>query len=207
MESPEVSMRKYIKDMACLYLVAAMVLFLFNLPSVQAKQRYVRTLEKYTIPDVTLINQDGKTIDLKHYLGDTDKNVVLEFIFATCTTICPILSIGLTNLQKKLGDEAGGVQLVSISIDPEHDTPRVMKEYLKRYNGGPGWDFLAGSLEDINRTMRAFDAYVSDKMGHRPLVFLHAPKAETWVRIDGLLSGRELKKEYLLLEKNKIPAK
>ncbi len=206
MESPEVFMHKSIKDTVCLYLVAAMVLFLFNLPSAQAKQRYVRTLEKYTIPDVTLINQDGKTIALKQYL-DTDKNVVLEFIFATCTTICPILSIGLTNLQKQLGDEVGGAQLVSISIDPEHDTPRVMKEYLKRYNAGPGWDFFTGSLEDINRTMRAFDAYVADKMGHRPLIFLHAPKAETWVRIDGLMGGRELKKEYLQLTNKKNASK
>lgn len=184
----------------CFFLIAGTFSFFLHIPRALAKQRYVKTLVQYTIPDVRLINQDGKTIALQQYLN-TDKNVVLEFIFATCTTICPILSIGLTNLQKQLGDEMGGAQLVSISIDPEHDTPRVLKEYLKRYNAGPGWDFLTGNLEDIHRTMRAFDAYVSDKMGHRPLIFLHAPKAETWVRIDGLMGGRELKKEYLLLEK------
>ena len=165
-----------------------------------AKPRYNRTVEEYKIPDITLINQDGEKVRLVEYL-DTGKPVILEFIFATCTTICPILSIGFTNLQEKLGPEAANLRLVSISIDPEHDTPEVMKSYLQRYEAQPGWDFLTGSISDINQTMRAFDAYVSDKMGHRPLIFLHSPKENTWVRIDGLMSGKELKDEYLRLKK------
>jgi hypothetical protein len=48
--------------------------------------------------------------------------------------------------------------------------------------------------------MKAFDAHVSDKMGHRPLIFLHAPGEKTWIRLDGLMSGEELKNEYLKLK-------
>lgn len=164
-----------------------------------AKPRYNSSVEEYEIPDITLINQDGSNVRLVEYL-DTEQPVILEFIFATCTTICPILSIGFTNLQKQLGPEAANVRLVSISIDPEHDTPEVMKNYLQRYEAQPGWDFLTGSISDINKSMRAFDAYVSDKMGHRPLIFLRSPKEKTWVRIDGLMSGKELKNEYLRLK-------
>lgn len=165
-----------------------------------AKPRYNKSVEEYSIPDVTLINQNGEKVRLQEYL-DTDQPVILEFIFATCTTICPILSIGFTNLQEQLGPEAADLRLVSISIDPEHDTPEVMKAYLLRYEARPGWDFLTGSISDINKSMRAFDAYVSDKMGHRPLIFLRSPKDKTWVRIDGLMSGKELKNEYLHLKK------
>ncbi|MBU0942863.1 MAG: SCO family protein [Proteobacteria bacterium] len=165
-----------------------------------AKPRYNRTVEEYKIPDITLINQDGERVPLVKYL-DTEQPVILEFIFATCTTICPILSIGYTNLQDQLGAEAANLRLVSISIDPEYDTPEVMKAYLQRYNAQPGWDFLTGSIGDINVAMRAFDAFVPDKMGHRPLIFLRSPKEKTWVRIDGLMSGKELKNEYLQLKK------
>ncbi len=179
--------------------VISFFLLAINIPHTLAKPRYNRTVEKYEIPDVTLINQNGKNVSLVEYL-DTEKPVILEFIFATCTTICPILSIGFTNLQKQLGPEAANVRLVSISIDPEYDTPEVMKTYLQRYEAQPGWDFLTGSISDINKSMRAFDAYVSDKMGHRPLIFLRSPKEKTWVRIDGLMSGKELKSEYLRLK-------
>jgi protein SCO1/2 len=182
----------------CLSGLVFVLLFAF-LSSAQAKNNYTRTVEKYEIPDVVLINQDGERIRLKKHL-DTDKVVVLEFIFSTCTTICPILTINFTNLQKQLGREIDNVRMVSISIDPEKDTPEILKSYLQKYQARPGWDFFTGDINDITKIMKAFKAHVSDKMGHRPLIFLRAPKAEKWVRIDGLMSGEELKSEYLKLK-------
>ncbi len=167
--------------------------------SVQAaKQSYKRTVVDYQIPDVTLINQNGETVPLVGYLT-ADQPILLEFIFATCTTICPILSVGFTNLQRKLGAEAAGVRLVSVSIDPEYDTPPIMKKYLERYNAKPGWDFLTGTEEDIFKVMKAFDAYVPDKMAHMPLTFMRSPKDGKWVRIYGLIGGKTMMKEYLAL--------
>ena len=84
------------------------------------------------------------------------------------------------------------MQLISISIDPEHDTPRVMKAYLKQYRAKPGWDFLTGSREDIDRVMHGFDNYVTDKMYHRQVTFIRAQGPGEWVRIDGLLGSSEL---------------
>lgn len=165
-----------------------------------AETKYKRTSESYQVPDVTLVNQDGRRISLKAHL-DSEKPVILDFIYGTCTTICPVLSIGFSHFQKKLGPDADKVRLVSISIDPDNDTPAVMKEYLERYNAGPGWDFLTGKREDVIMVMRAFDAYVINKMNHYPLTILHSPGEEKWIRINKLLSTSDLMKEYVLLLK------
>jgi protein SCO1/2 len=156
---------------------------------------YVRTVVKYSLPDVTLINQNGAKVRLKSIL-ESDKPVVVDFIFGTCTTICPVLSAGYANLQQKMGADSSKVHLVSFSIDPENDTPKVMKEYLKRYRAKPGWDFLTGSREDIDKVMRAFDAYIPNKMYHFPLTLIRGPKDDKWVRIYGLTSTSEFLNEY-----------
>lgn len=151
---------------------------------------YKRTLEKYTIPDVTLINQDGKRIPVKSIM-EGDKPVVVDFIFATCSTICPVLSAGYVNLQQKLGTANQNVRLISISIDPENDSPKIMKEYLKRYRARPGWDFLTGSRKDIDAVMRAFNAYIPNKMSHYPLMLIHSPQDSKWIRLYGIMSSSE----------------
>ena len=184
-----------------LLLPVLFLLFSFLMASqVQAAAKYKRTVEKYKVPDVTLVNQDGKRINLKTFL-DGDKPVILDFIYGTCTTICPVLSIGFSHFQKKMGPDADKVRLVSISIDPDNDTPQVMKEYLQRYNARDGWDFLTGNREDIIMVMRAFDAYVTNKMNHYPLTILHGPGEKNWIRINELLSTSDLMKEYKLLLK------
>ncbi|NNF83735.1 MAG: SCO family protein [Deltaproteobacteria bacterium] len=158
--------------------------------------KYKRTVETYTVPGVTLVNQDGKRVDFRSLLLESEKPVLLDFIYATCTTICPILSVGFSNLQKRLGQDSGSVQLVSISIDPDNDTPEIMKDYLRRYRAKPGWDFLTGNRTDIIAVMRAFDAYVANKMNHYPLTILHAQGDDKWVRIYGLLGTADLMEEY-----------
>jgi protein SCO1/2 len=157
--------------------------------------KYERTVEEYSIPDVTLVNQEGEVVRLREILN-SDAPVFLDFIYATCTTICPVLSVGFSNFQKKMGPETQRVRMVSISIDPDNDKPEVMKKYLERYKARPGWDFLTGTREDIFAVMRAFDAYVPNKMSHYPITFLRAPGQEKWVRIYGLLSTKELTMEY-----------
>jgi protein SCO1/2 len=157
-------------------------------------KKYKRTREKYAIPDVVLINQNGQKVHLQN-LMQTGKPVILDFVFGTCTTICPILSAGFANLQQKLGTDAQKVHLVSISIDPEHDTPKVMADYLKRYRAKPGWDFLTGSRADIDKVMYAFNAYISNKMYHYPLTLIKTPGESNWIRIYGLLSSSEFMAE------------
>ncbi|RUM35923.1 MAG: SCO family protein [Desulfobulbus sp.] len=169
----------------------------------RAGEGYTKSIVEYTVPDITLINQTGKPIKLAEYLN-TDKTVVLEFIFSTCTTICPILTLNFTTLQQRLDTELDTVRMISISIDPEHDTPALLNNYLQKYNAKPGWDFFTGRVEDVTQVMKAFNAHVSDKMGHRPLIFLHAPHEKKWVRLDGLMSGEELLAQYRMLKRQAL---
>ncbi len=158
-----------------------------------------RTVKNYVVPNVTLLNQDGKRVKLRS-LTDSGKPVIMNFIFTTCTTICPVLSAGFSNLRKELGEQADKVQLISVSIDPEHDRPEQLKEYGERFEAGKGWEFLTGSRDDIGRVLTAFDAFVTDKMSHEPLYIFRRPNSEEWVRVKGLASKSELLKEYRRIE-------
>ncbi len=180
-------------------LVCLVALFLLPLTgtldrALAEEQGYQRSVEQYTVPDVVLVNQNGAKVRLKDLL-QTDTPVVLDFIFGTCTTICPILSAGYVNLQHKLGPDSRAIRLVSISIDPEHDTPKVMNAYLKRFRAKPGWDFLTGSREDIDKVMTAFGAYIQNKMSHYPLTLIRSPQDGSWIRLFGLMSTAEFMNE------------
>ena len=161
---------------------------------------YKRTMEEYVVPDVTLLDQEGQEVHLKSYL-DSEKVIVLDFIYGTCTTICPVLSVSFAHLQKKLGEARDTVRLVSISIDPDNDTPELMKEHLQKYGAQPGWDAFTGKRDNIVEVLTAFDAYVTNKMNHYPLTILRAPGETQWVRLYGLLSASDLRKEYQQLMK------
>jgi protein SCO1/2 len=163
------------------------------------KGKYTRSIQYYTVPNVTLLNQDGKKVNFRE-LVDSGKPVIIDFIFTTCTTICPVLSVSFTSLRKELGADADKVQLISISIDPEHDRPEQMKKYLSRFKAGKGWDFLTGSRENIDRVLSSLGASIIDKMSHEPLYIIKAPHSDDWVRIKGLLNKGELLSELRRLE-------
>jgi len=165
----------------------------------KTKGGYSRTMKQYTVPAVTLLNQDGKRVNLKS-LTDSGKPVIVNFIYTTCTTICPVLSASFTNLRRELGPDLEKVQFISISIDPEHDRPEQMKKYLSRFTTQKGWDFLTGSREEINRVLKAFDAAITDKMSHEPLYLLHGPQSDEWVRIKGLTWSADLMNELRSVE-------
>jgi len=155
-----------------------------------ADKGYTRTVETYSVPDVALVNQNGAKVRLREFVK-SDKPVIVDFIFGTCTTICPVLSAGFANLQQKLGPDSRKVHLVSISIDPENDTPKVLREYLAGYRAKPGWDFLTGSRADVDKVMHAFNAYIPNKMSHYPLTLIRAPGDGKWIRIFGLMGSSE----------------
>jgi protein SCO1/2 len=175
------------------FTVLFLMLCLSSIAGAETKT-YKRTTERYPLPDVTLINQDGKPVRLKSLL-DSGKPVIVDFIYGTCTTICPVLSACYINLQNRLGANSQKVHLVSISIDPENDSPKVMREYLKRYRAKPGWDFLTGSRKDIDAVMKAFDAYIPNKMSHYALTLIHTPQSSSWIRVYGIMSTSEFMEE------------
>jgi protein SCO1/2 len=99
-------------------------------------------------------------------------------------------------MSKRVDEMPAPPRFVSISIDPEHDTVKRLQAYAQRYNAGPNWQFLTGSLTDVNQALRAFDVYRGSKMNHEPTTLLRAAPHQQWMRLDGYPSGEALLDEY-----------
>ena len=153
------------------------------------------TTMSYKVPDVQLTRDDGKKVSLPEELAD-GRAVVLNFIFTTCSSLCPLSSQTFAQFQRKLGAESPNVHLVSISTDPEQDTPARLQEYAKRFGARPGWEHYTGTVEASLATQRAFDAYLGDKMSHAPVTWIRAAHDTTWHRVDGFLTPAQLMREY-----------
>jgi protein SCO1/2 len=156
---------------------------------------YQRSVRSYSIPDVVLVDADARRVRLRDLLA-ADEPVMVNFIFTTCTTICPVMTRVFGELPSYLGDAAAEVRLVSISIDPENDTPATLKSYAKQFGAGKRWSLLTGRVEDINDVQRAFGTYTGDKMSHEPLTLMRSGRGKQWVRIDGFASPDQLAGEY-----------
>lgn len=156
---------------------------------------YTSSVRSYPIPDVTLIDADGRNVRLRELLASQDP-VMMNFIFTTCGAICPVMSKVFSEVPDRLGAQAGKLRMVSISIDPENDTPAKLKSYAKAYGPSARWTFLTGRVEDVKAVQVAFDSYRGDKMNHEPLTLLHPAPDRPWVRIDGFASSESLAGEY-----------
>ncbi len=159
-----------------------------------AYKRATRSTAEYAVPAIQLVRDDGKPVSLPAELDD-GKPVVLNFIFTSCTTICPVMSQTFAHLQERLGDGSVRVHMVSVSIDPEQDTPARLAEYARRFHAGSQWRFYTGTVEASVAVQRAFNAYGGDKMRHTPLTLVRTAPGRPWVRIDGFASPEELARE------------
>ncbi len=149
----------------------------------------------YVVPDVTLVRDDGRTVSLAEEMND-GRPVILNFIFTSCGSICPLMSGIFAQIQRKLGAEADHIHLMSISIDPEHDTPERLTEYARNFGAGPAWQHYTGTLDASLAAQRAFDVYRGDRMSHPPVTLMRAAPGLPWRRIDGFLTPDELIHEY-----------
>jgi protein SCO1 len=109
-------------------------------------------------PEFTLTNQDGKRIALKDLRG---KVLAITFIFASCTDTCPLLTAIMAGLQDRLGADFGPrVYFVSITVDPERDTPEVLKRYAEAHRvNSAGWAFLTGTPAEIREIARRYGVF------------------------------------------------
>ena len=158
-------------------------------------KRYSRSLHDYQLPDLEVVNMAGEKTRLLDEVNP-GKPVMVNFIFTTCTTICPVMIATFAQVQSELGAESDEVHMISFSIDPEHDTPERLREYAGRFNAGPQWQFLTGSLANSVAIQRAFDVYRGSKMNHEPTYLMKGADGNTWVRIDGLASATDIVTEY-----------
>lgn len=126
----------------------------------------------FTLPDVELVDQDGHTVHLPD-LAD-GRLVVCNFVFTTCTTICPPLAANFARLQALL-DEHGtqDVHLVSISVDALNDTPERMRAFGERFGARPEtWTLLTGPKRVVDGVLKSLGVFTPDKEAHTPLVLV-----------------------------------
>lgn len=156
---------------------------------------YQRTVRAYSIPDVVLTDADARPVRLREALATQDP-VMLNFVFTTCGTICPVMVRVFSEVPEKLGVASKNLRLISISIDPENDTPAQLKTYARNIGAGPRWQFLTGRVEDVRTVQLAFGNYRGDKMNHEPLTLMRQAPGQPWVRIDGFAGPEQLAREY-----------
>jgi protein SCO1/2 len=135
--------------------------------------------------DLPLLTQDGKPVK---FYSDILKGklVLISFIYTSCTDICPTLMHNLVDVQEKLGDRFGkDVFFVSISVDPEDDTPEELKKYAERYEAKPGWTFLTGKKENVDWVVYKLGQYTPDFEDHSMTFLLGDVANAKWTKIKG----------------------
>jgi len=113
-------------------------------------------------PNYVLTTEEGKKVK---FFDDLIKDKVfsINFIFTNCQNICPLETARLLEVYNQLGDRVGkDVFMYSITVDPERDTPEVLKAYKKKFNIGKGWKFLTGKKEDIDELRVKLGLYIAD---------------------------------------------
>ena len=143
------------------------------------------------MPKVRVKRTDGNSVWLSDEIDD-GRAVVLNFIYTTCTTICPLTSQTFADLQDRLGMRQTQVHLVSISIDPEEDTPERLDSYARRFDAGPEWQLYTGSMEASLKIQRSFQVDRGNKMLHAPTTLVRTAPGRPWIRFDGFVTAKEI---------------
>jgi cytochrome oxidase Cu insertion factor (SCO1/SenC/PrrC family) len=144
------------------------------------------------IPDVELLDQDGRKV---HFYSDLVKGkvVAVQFIFTTCTTVCPPLGATFARVQRELGERAGrDVRLISISVDPVTDTPERLKAWGEKFKAGPGWTLVTGAKPQVDELLKALAASTARREDHTPTVLVGNDAKGQWTRAYGLAPPSKL---------------
>ena len=138
--------------------------------------------------DRTLVNQHGEEVKFaSDVIGDNI--VVMDFVYTTCTTICPVLSALFYQVQDKLGDDLGSeVVIVSVSVDPIRDTPQRLKAYSAKHRAADGWIWLTGAKPDVDDVLTGVGAYTANFEEHPSMVLIGDGRSGEWKRLFGFPS-------------------
>lgn len=149
------------------------------------------------VPDAMLVDATGRERRLRSdVMGD--RIVVVNFVFTTCTTVCPVSSAILAQIQERLGAQLGkDVQLVSISVDPQRDTPARLKAYASKIGAGAGWTWLTGRKEVVDGVLKAFGAYTPRPEDHPAMMLIGSARTGRWTRLYGFPSPTDVLAEVM----------
>jgi cytochrome oxidase Cu insertion factor (SCO1/SenC/PrrC family) len=143
------------------------------------------------IPDIRVYDQNGNRLNFYTDLIK-GKTVAINFIFTTCTTICPPLTATFRRVQQDLAKLPLDIELISISVDPTTDTPERLQGFAAKFKAGPGWTFVTGDKTEIDSLLRALGASVVDKNDHTPMILIGNDATGYWTRTYGLSSPAKL---------------
>lgn len=169
-------------DPLAIVLLALLLLFAFTWVHVASAS--TRWGANY-FPNVPLVTQDGKTVHLYDDLLK-GKTVVVSVFYTHCLDSCPLETARLLQVQRLLGDRVGkDVFFYSVSIDPEHDTPAVLKAYAEKFHVGPGWLFLTGTKADVDLVAHKLGLYYDpglNRDGHTVDLMIGNEPTGQWLR-------------------------
>jgi protein SCO1/2 len=177
-------------------IIAILFFSLFTSVGIFAKEvsEIKKTQVNITLPNLQMIRQDGKKIQIADEIND-GRAVVVSFVYTSCSAICPMISQTISRLQSKLGADNNKVHLVSISLDPEHDTPKQLAAYAEKFHAGNFWQHYTGTEYASITLQKAMGVYRGDKMNHVPVTLLKSAKSDKWIRLDGFVSTEDLLSE------------
>ncbi len=146
---------------------------------------------KLAVPDLEVVDQDGHHL---HFISDVLKGrtAVINTFFTNCAAICPITQETFSKLAKSLKSRLGrDVILVSITVDPEHDTPPRMKTWGEKFHVGSGWVLLSGNKTQTEELLKSLGLFAPGNQRHQTAVLI-GNQTSGWIRASGFASERKL---------------
>jgi protein SCO1/2 len=137
------------------------------------------------IPDVRLTDQSGHQV---RFSSDVlrQRPALISFIYTRCTTTCPLVGATVATVTEKLQSDAEKLAIVSISVDPDYDTPERLLDWRKLHGDIPQWTLLTGPKREINELLRAFGAYSPNLEEHSEILLIGPNASGQWVRMSSL---------------------
>lgn len=137
--------------------------------------------QRIVLPDVTLTDQHEAPRRLRD-LALPKGLIVVNFSYTTCTSICPLGNVVMQVVEERRGEVARPVTLVSITIDPQRDTPSHMRKAAEEFGAGPDWAWLTGNPADIGAVLASAGARVDDIVLHDPIFLVGDPGSGQFYR-------------------------
>jgi protein SCO1 len=138
---------------------------------------------KVTLTDTPLVDQDGRRLLFKSEVL-ADRLAVIGFVYTSCTTVCPVTSLIMAQVQSRLGERAArNVAFVTVTVDPVRDRPAVLKAHAERI--GADWRWLTGAKPQVDEVLRGFGAWTANFADHPPLIMVGDAKSGRWLRFFG----------------------
>jgi len=143
------------------------------------------------IPDVRLTDQNGHRV---RFLSDVlrQRRALISFIYTSCKTTCPMVGATVAKVAEQFQKDSSDLAIVSVSVDPDYDTPARLLSWRTEYGDIPQWTLLTGPKREIDQLLRAFGAYSANREDHSEILLLGPDEAGKWTRMSSLAAWYEV---------------